>query len=473
MDEKGSILIVDDDESTSKTLSLIFGKEGYEAEAAGTGREAIEKAKRRFFNVALLDIKLPDIEGVELLAPLNIMHPDMMMIMITGYASMETAIWALNEGAWAYITKPLNMDEVLFTVRGALEKQRLVMENRRLYEEAQRELAERKRVEKVLRESEERYRALFESAAEGILIADCETQEFKYANPAISRMLGYSTRELKEKGINAIHPKESLEHVVSEFEAQARRERALVRNIPCLRKDGMIIYADINTVKTTMDGRECIIEFFSDVTERKLAEEQRKQSTEKLLKAMQETIQVLAITAEMRDPYTAGHQQRVTELACAIAGEIGLSDEQIEGIRMAAIIHDIGKIYVPAEILSKPGQLTENEFGMITAHPKVGYDVLKNIEFPWPIAQIVLQHHERMNGSGYPEGLSGEDIILEARILALADVVEAMASHRPYRPARGLDKAQEEISQKRGALYDPEVVDACLKLFTEKGFTFE
>jgi len=181
----------------------------------------------------------------------------------------------------------------------------------------------------------------------------------------------------------------------------------------------------------------------------------------------------IALTTAMRDPYTSGHQQRVTQLACAIAEEMGLNKEMLAEIRVAGSLHDIGKMYIPSEILAKPGKLTDTEFDMIKTHSKVGYDILKTIDFPWPIAPIVLQHHERADGSGYPSGISAEDILLEARILAVADVVEAMSSHRPYRPALGRDKALEEISQKKGTLYDPEVVDACLKLFKEKGFKFE
>jgi HD-GYP domain-containing protein (c-di-GMP phosphodiesterase class II) len=163
----------------------------------------------------------------------------------------------------------------------------------------------------------------------------------------------------------------------------------------------------------------------------------------------------------------------VAELACAIANEMGLHDDQAYGIRMGGLIHDLGKISIPAEILSKPGRITAIEFDLIKTHPKVGYDILRPIEFPWPIAQMVLQHHERMNGSGYPAGLSGDGILLEARILGVADVVEAMASHRPYRPARGIDKALKEISENKGSLYDSYVVDACLNLFMEKGFEFD
>jgi putative nucleotidyltransferase with HDIG domain len=211
----------------------------------------------------------------------------------------------------------------------------------------------------------------------------------------------------------------------------------------------------------------------SNITERVRAEEELQQSYVNLRRALEGTVHTLVSAIEMRDPYTGSHQRRVTQLARAIANEMGLPEEQIEGLRMAGLIHDLGKITVPAEILSKPSQLTELEYGLIKMHPQVGYDVLKEMDFPWPVAQIVLQHHERMDGSGYPQSLLGEGIILEARVLGVADVVEAMASYRPYRPARGIDKALEEISQNRGVLYDPEVADACLKLFTEEGFELE
>ena len=207
--------------------------------------------------------------------------------------------------------------------------------------------------------------------------------------------------------------------------------------------------------------------------EHKRAEEKLRQSYEKLQKTLEGTISALAATSEMRDPYTAGHQERTTQLACAIAIEMDMPEAAREGIRMAGTIHDLGKIYVPIDILNKPGRLSDMELGIIKTHPQVGYDILRNIDFPWPIAQIVYQHHERTDGSGYPLGLSGESILLEARILGIADVVEAMSSHRPYRPALGIDKALEEISRGRGILYDADVVDVCLKVFTEKGFKFE
>jgi putative nucleotidyltransferase with HDIG domain len=199
----------------------------------------------------------------------------------------------------------------------------------------------------------------------------------------------------------------------------------------------------------------------------------KKEGIERIRKALGATVQAMAVTVETRDPYTAGHQRRVADLARSIATEMNLPADQIDGIRMAAIIHDLGKISVPAEILSKPTKLTALEFSLIKTHAQSGYDILKDIDFPWPIARIVLEHHERINGSGYPNGLIAEEALLESQILAVADVVESMASHRPYRPALGIDAALKEIENNRGTLYDNAVADACLRLFREKGYQLQ
>ncbi|OGO03945.1 MAG: hypothetical protein A2Y72_04750 [Chloroflexi bacterium RBG_13_53_26] len=212
------------------------------------------------------------------------------------------------------------------------------------------------------------------------------------------------------------------------------------------------------------------VESFIDITDRKQMDEERQQAVDSLRKTLGATVQALAVTAEVRDPYTAGHQKRVADLACAIAAEMDLSTEQIDGLRMAGTIHDIGKISVPAEILSMPRKLTEIEFSLIKTHVQNGYEILKDIEFPWPIARMVLEHHERIDGSGYPNALTGDKLLLESRIIVVADVVEAMASHRPYRPGLGIDVAIDEISKDKGIVYDTDAVDACLLLFREKGY---
>ncbi|MBU1766829.1 MAG: HD domain-containing protein, partial [Candidatus Omnitrophica bacterium] len=241
------------------------------------------------------------------------------------------------------------------------------------------------------------------------------------------------------------------------------------------RKDGtkFISYSRICVFK---DGRGNIINFLStqhDITEHDYMKHELKESVNKLQNVLEETIRAIALTIEKRDLFTAGHQRRVAELASAIAKAMKLPEDRITGVYMAGLLHDIGKINIPAELLMKPAKLTELEFKLIKNHPKVAYDILKGIEFPWPIAKFSLQHHERMDGSGYPDGLKNKDIALESRILAVADVVEAMSSARPYRPALGVDKALEEISSKRGLLYDADVVDICIKLFNEKGFKFK
>ena len=334
------------------------------------------------------------------------------------------------------------------------------------------DISERKRAEQELRKSEKRYRNLFDNVPVG-LYRTTPAGEWLDGNAASARMLGYPDCESM---LNAspladyVNPEERerwkaiLEKngVLEDFESQLRRQ------------DGRIIWVkDSARAIKNKEGRVLYYEgAMVDFTERKKAEEELNYTLEMLHKSLGATIQAINRLVEIRDPYTAGHQRRVADLARAIATEMGLSQEQVNGIRMAGSIHDIGKISVPAEILSKPGRLEETEFKLIKIHPKYAYEILKPIEFPGPVAQAILQHHERIDGSGYPSGLKNEEILIEAKILAVADVVEAMVSHRPYRPARSLDQALEEITKNSGALYDPKVVEVCLRLFVKKGFTF-
>ena len=247
-----------------------------------------------------------------------------------------------------------------------------------------------------------------------------------------------------------------------------------VYELRLVKKDGAQVWAHIQAT-AAQDGesrRVCRV-VLSDITDRKQAEEKLKDTLESLRKAVNTTIQVMVAAVETRDPYTAGHQIRSANLARAIATEMGLPQEKIDAIRMAGSIHDIGKLSIPAEILSKPIKLSEIEFSLIKEHANRGFEILKGVESSWPLAEIVHQHHERMDGSGYPGNLTGDAILIEARILAVADVVEAMASHRPYRPGMGIDAALNEIEKNRGILYDSTAADACLRLFRENGFKLE
>ena len=221
------------------------------------------------------------------------------------------------------------------------------------------------------------------------------------------------------------------------------------------------------------DNPSQVVKIYKDITDRRQVENELRESMKMLRKNLAGTIKAISRTVETRDAYTAGHQRRTTEIARAIAFEMGLSKQQIEGIRMAGVIHDLGKISIPAEILSKPGKISESEFSLIKQHPQTGYEILKGIDFNCPVADIVLQHHERLDGSGYPNNLQGDEILLEARVIGVADVIEAMSSHRPYRPALGIDEAFEEITINKGITYDPDVVSAAIDLFTHRGYQFQ
>ena len=340
----------------------------------------------------------------------------------------------------------------------------------------------RRRVEKAVFNIEERYRLIAERAADAIWTVDMNMRP-TYISPSIARLLGYTVQEAIAKPIQEIFTPVSFKLVTEllkeELGIENREQKDLARSrtleLELIRKDGSLVPVEVKyTFLRDAQARPVeVLAIARDISEQKKEQEEARQNTERLIRAMEHAIQAMTIVVEMRDPHTAGHQQRTTQLACAIAKEMGLSKERIGGLRLAGLIHDIGKVRVPAEILMNPDGLSEPEFMMIKAHPRLGYEILRTIDFPWPVAQIVLQHHERMDGSGYPSGLSGEDIIMEARILAVADVVEAMASHRPYRAAPGMNKALEEISQNKGVLYDSKAVDTCLTLFRNKKFEFE
>jgi PAS domain S-box-containing protein len=333
-----------------------------------------------------------------------------------------------------------------------------------------RDITERKQAEEALKEQEEKYRNLFNNAEVGIFRSRLDGSEVMEVNRRFLEIVGMTMEEtLGQPSANLwANPKEREEMVkrlvadgsVSAFEYKMLNKRqGDVRN--CL--TSLRLYRERGILEGSI----------LDITERKKAEEDLKETLERLRKAISITIQVMVSAVESRDPYTAGHQTRSADLARAIATEMGLSQDTIEGIRMAGSIHDIGKLSIPAEILSKPTKLSDIEFSLIKEHARKGYELLKDVESPWPLAEIVHQHHERMDGSGYPRNLKGEEICLEARILSVADVVEAMASHRPYRPGLGIDAALNEIKKNRGIFYDDAVADACLRLFREKGFKLE
>ena len=722
---KGRILIVDDDINTRRSLTLIFNNLGFFIDTVDTGIEALEAVKTEAYDLIILDVRLPDIDGISLLKSLKEIDAQISVLIITAYASTTSAINALNQGAAAYIMKPLDIDELIIKVNDILEKKRLILENKQLFEIALQEIEKQQQKEKELQENIKKYEELANLLPQTIYECDV-TGRLTYTNHDSYKIFGYTkydfnnnmdvvklispedrdraTQNLKgvlegkktygneyiairkdgsrfpvivfssaivseneivgsrgvlvdisaqklaeEKAKNSAEQLQNLmetapvvicqldsaqkiRYVNNEFVKTTGYTRKQVINkhwtaldlisqdivkslpfqledntlakaveIEVKRKDGNLIWLVVRAEKTkdkeeaigyqviahniterkiaekkleesnerfnilfdhmqdavmlyevnpdntpgkhievnkaacgmlqyskqellkltpidllkdksnsipasieslekyikernlitertlvTKSGTDIIIDAVSrvvyhrgktlvitiarDIGQRRKTEEELQRSYRSLKRAMDGTIKTVASLVELRDPYTAGHQARVSKLACAIAEEMGYEGEQIEGINAAGLVHDIGKISIPSEILSKPGKLNKIEFQMIKAHPLIGYEILKNIEFPWSIAEYILQHHERLDGSGYPSGLSGNEICMEARILSVADVVEAMATHRPYRPALGINAALEEITTNKGILYDPQVVDACVHVFNVQGF---
>jgi PAS domain S-box-containing protein len=414
-----------------------------------TEEEFQEACNKKAYDIILSDYSLPSFDGLSALKIAIEKCPDIPFIFVSGKMGEDIAVESLKNGAIDYILKN-NFKRLVSSVKRALKEAEL--------------RTERRQAEKALLESEERYRMIFEQSMDAIMLTIPDGSIIN-VNPEACRMLGYKADELmalvRNKVTDTTDPR-----LAAALEERARTGK-FKGEVSFIRKDGTRFPCEISSViYKDSEGNDRASMIIRDITE-------RIQREENLRKVINGIINALVLAVEARDPYTAGHQRRVAQLALALGKEMNLTAVQVEGIAVAASIHDIGKISVPADILSKPAVLNEIEYQMVKIHPVAGYRILKDIEFPWPIASIVLQHHERLDGSGYPDGLKGKEILLESRIVSVADVVEAIASHRPYRPAFGINIAIEEISQKRGILYDPDAVDACLKLFNEKGFKFE
>ena len=332
----------------------------------------------------------------------------------------------------------------------------------------------RLRTMEAIRESEEKYRALYEDNPSTYLTIDASGSILS-VNEFGAMQLGYSAEELVGRPVASLfHPEEREEALGRLTQRLAGPGKVAHWERRQVRKDGQVRWVKESARSVRgRSGEPVVLAVCEDITERRRAEEQARESVRKLERLLDETVQTLAAVVEVKDPYTSGHQRRVVRIACAIAEAMGLPEGRARSLRVAGLLHDIGKIQVPAEILAKPGSLSAAERSIIQTHSEVGYRLLKGISFEGPVAEIVLQHHERLDGSGYPSGLRGDEILLEARILGVADVVEAISSHRPYRPAFGLDYALAEIESLAGSAYDPAVVRACLALFRQRGLTVD
>lgn len=328
------------------------------------------------------------------------------------------------------------------------------------------EIAEREKIDTELTKQVDFLQRLIDAIPNPIFYKDINGV-YKGCNQAFLEYLGISKDQIIDKSVYDLSPRELADRYHQADMTLFNHPGTQIYESSVQYNDGQ--WRDVIFHKATYRDRDGnvagLVGIITDISERKKAERKLSDSESRLRMIIDQIVKAMATVTETRDIYTAGHQQRVADIAVKIGEKIGLSADRLKGLKVAGLLHDIGKIAIPAEILTKPGKLTKPEFDIIKYHSQAGYDILKEIEFPWPVAKIVLQHHERIDGSGYPAGLRGEEILLEAKVIAVADVIEAMAAHRPYRPSLGMEKAREEIQGNRGKLYEPEIVDACITVF--------
>ena len=460
MSDSLRILLVEDSEDDAILLMRELRRGGLspEFERVDNSRDMGEALQEKEWDLVLADHNMPNFSAPAALKLMKDSGVELPFIIVSGSIGESVAVEAMKEGANDYIMKD-NPTRLVPAIQRSLQE----VDARR----------KRCQAEAALEDSEEKFRTLFHNANDVIYLYSMEAEErpgrFVEVNRVASEKLGYSRAELLRMSPLQLLGKRAREILCHNARGIMVNGHHTFEAYFLTKKGGQIPF-EVSSHVFSFKDYPVILSICRDITERKQAENELKQSLQNLRSTMEGIIQMTAKTLEVRDPYTAGHQRSVSRLGCAIARKMELPETEIEGIRLACEIHDLGKIYVPAEILTKPGEISTIEFDMIRTHPKVGYDILRTIEFPWPIADMVAQHHERMDGSGYPQGLDGENISLGARILGVADVVDAMASHRPYRPSLGVSKALEEILQNGGNMYDPRVVEACLALFKEGDF---
>lgn len=407
------------------------------------------------WDAAILDYSLPSFNALAALAVFAELRPELPIVVVSGVVGDDQAVQTLRAGAYDYVLKD-NLTRLVPAIRRGLR-------------EAAAQRAHRQ-VAAARDESERRYRLLFERSVAGVMEM-LPDGTIVGANPAMAVMLACSgPDELVGRSCADLYwdDAERLRLLAAVREAGAVSGRQLRLR----RFDGRELWllADIVLVEHD-DGHLSLFAVALDMSELRATQDSLATSLTRLRSTFEETVECLASLTELRDPYTAGHQRRVAQLAQAIGTRLELPDEVIEGTRVAGALHDVGKIHVPAEILAKPGRLSDVEMAIIRTHPTTGWEILRSVSFPWPVAEIVLQHHERLDGSGYPRGLSGDEIRVEAGILAVADIVEAMSSHRPYRAAHGVERTLAHVAGQAGKAYRRDIAETCLRVW-EDGFSF-
>jgi PAS domain S-box-containing protein len=500
-----TILIVDDNHDNLLVLRGLLEDifPGVSVVEAQGGVEAIDLAFRLIPDLVLLDILMPGVDGFEVCSRLKnkAETSGIPVVMITALGDQkDLRVRALEVGADGFLSKPVDPVELTAQAKAMLrirdawlaekdEKNRLelVIESctkdlvkgkqamLSLLEDLQKENTALRQTELKLRESDLLFETVMDNLPIGIAVGtEIDSDRFEYVNDQFCAIYRTTPEVLRNDG---------FWQTAFSDPSQRGSVRAAIR---ALADPETVKYISFDNVKVVNDSesfwikssviaipnREMYVTTVQDVTQQIMAQQQNVKSLERVRKTLEAVINAMSVTVETRDPYTAGHQRRVADLARAIATDLKLDANRIEGLYMAAIIHDLGKISLPAEILSMPRKLSEIEFSLVMNHSRVGYDILKDIDFPWPIARMVLEHHERLDGSGYPQRLTGSAILEESQIISVADIVEAIASHRPYRPALGIPAALQEITGMSGTALNPDIVNACVRVLSSGNFCF-
>ncbi|AGA31886.1 Response regulator containing a CheY-like receiver domain and an HD-GYP domain [Thioalkalivibrio nitratireducens DSM 14787] len=457
-DAENGILVVDDNPDNLRLIVNVLQQAGLGVRVAPGGRLALESVVERRPALILLDIRMPDLDGFEVCRRLkeDPATADIPVIFLSALREPEDKLQGFAAGAVDYITKPFVAEEVLVRVKSHLALHESHRELEALVAERTRALHTVSAGNRALVHAESEV-GLLQGMTDAIVTSGDYPAAGVWMEDGRHCQSGSPAAAVETGTLNPAGP----------CLVRFQDPRLLVLVLPLQSDRGMLGSLQVSSHTQTAFAATEDIALLAELAGDLVYGLRTQQSRTALEHSLERTIEAMAATIEVRDPYTAGHQQRTTRIADAIAAELGLDPERRKGLHVASSIHDIGKISVPVEILAKPGRLSEPEFELIKGHAELGYEILKGIDFPWPVATIVRQHHERRDGSGYPDGLRGDAILLESQILAVADVVEAIHSHRPYRPGLGLEVALAELQENRGRLYAPQVVDACLRLAAE------
>lgn len=441
------VLLVEDDRITSTLIQRYIRDLKYElVGAVSSGEEAVDIINSSTPDVVLMDINLEgDIDGIESAKRIN-NRDSIPFVYITSSADSSTINRAKESNAYGYIIKPFDKKDLRASLEMALVRHGM---------------------ESTIKTNEARVSTILNNILDAVVVIE-ENGYIGYVNDAAVRLFMESRENLLNRNVGEVikigaDPRDDSSIAIPMGADYSEYNNYLFTKTNKIPID--FTSTPIREASGRINGAVLVIK---NITQQVEFENKIKDNLDALSRILYGTIEAMSTVVETRDPYTAGHQQKVADIAVAIAEEMSLPREIVEGVRLAGQIHDLGKIAIPAEILSKPGKISDDEFSLIKSHPQMGRDIIKNIEFPWPIADIVIQHHEKIDGTGYPNNIKGDDILLESKIISVADVVEAMASHRPYRASLGLDVALSEIERNKNASFDPDIVDACQRVFAQE-----